>query len=112
MVPALAETGLDAGRRGRALPRARWRDLAPRVASALVMVPLGLATIFAGGWIWQAVLTGLCVIAMLEWASLCGARPASPLARISVVTLADRLGLPCRAVAMGAAIRCRPGLAA
>jgi phosphatidate cytidylyltransferase len=67
--------------------RARWRDLAPRVASALVMAPLGLASIWAGGLIWQAVLTLLAVITMLEWASLCGARPMTWLARVTAATL-------------------------
>ncbi len=96
MVPALAESGVSKSSLAqsggtepprRALPRARWRDLAPRVASALVMAPLGLASIWAGGWIWQAVLTALAMVAMLEWASLCGARPATALARIAALTL-------------------------
>ncbi len=89
MVPALAKSTLVEPARvdQPARPRARWRDLAPRVASALVMVPLGLATIFAGGLIWQVVLTALSMIAMLEWASICGARPPTPLARIAAVSL-------------------------
>ncbi len=84
--PALADPALfDPAAAARL--RTRWRDLAPRVASALVMVPLGLATIFAGGLVWQAVLTALSMIAMLEWASICGARPPTVLARIAAVSL-------------------------
>jgi phosphatidate cytidylyltransferase len=76
--------------------KAPWRDLAPRLASALVMAPLGLASIWAGGLIWQLVLTALSIVAMLEWASLCGARPRTRLAQASaaalVVALACHLG--------------------
>ena len=61
--------------------RARWRDLAPRLASAMVMAPLGLLAIWAGGVTWQLVLTALALITMLEWASLCGARPMTRLAQ-------------------------------
>lgn len=53
----------------------------------MVMIPLGLATIWAGGLVWQVVLTLLSVIAMLEWASICGARPATRLAQAAAVTL-------------------------
>jgi phosphatidate cytidylyltransferase len=67
--------------------RARWRDLVPRVASALVMAPAGLLAIWAGGLIWQVVLTALGLIAMLEWASLCGARPMTRLAQLTAATM-------------------------
>lgn len=67
--------------------RARWRDLAPRLASAAVMAPLGLLTIWAGGVIWQVVLTVLASVALFEWASLCGARPNSGLAWIAAASL-------------------------
>ena len=83
--PAPAEPAFIVTQPG-ASQRARWRDLAPRVASILVMAPLGLATIFAGGWIWQGVLTALCVVAMLEWASLSGARPRTPLAQLAALS--------------------------
>jgi phosphatidate cytidylyltransferase len=74
-------------------PRARWRDLAPRVASALVMAPLGLLAIWAGGLTWELVLTALALITMLEWASLCGARPKTRLAQASAAALV--LALAC-----------------
>jgi phosphatidate cytidylyltransferase len=76
--------------------RARWRDLAPRVASALVMAPLGLASIWAGGLVWQIVLTALSMVAMLEWASLCGARPMTRLAQAAAAALA--VGFLCHAI--------------
>jgi phosphatidate cytidylyltransferase len=72
-------------------PRARWRDLAPRVGSALVMAPLGIASIWAGGVIWAVVLTGLSVITMFEWASVCGARPMTRLAQASAAALVTAL---------------------
>ena len=72
-------------------PRARWRDLAPRVASALVMAPLGVASIWAGGVIWPIVLTALSVVTMFEWASVCGARPMTRLAQASAATLVAAL---------------------
>ncbi len=68
-------------------PRARWRDLAPRVASALVMAPLGLLAIWAGGLVWALVLTALGLITMLEWASLCGYRPRTRLAQVTAAAL-------------------------
>jgi phosphatidate cytidylyltransferase len=73
--------------------KAPWRDLAPRLASALVMAPLGLASIWAGGLIWQVVLTALSIVALLEWASLCGARPKTRLAQASAAALV--IGLTC-----------------
>ena len=73
--------------------RARWRDLAPRFASAMVMAPLGLLAIWAGGLIWQFVLTALALVTMLEWASLCGARPMTRLAQVTAGTLV--LSLAC-----------------
>jgi phosphatidate cytidylyltransferase len=51
------------------------------------MAPLGLAAIAAGGLIWQVVLTVLGLIAMLEWASLCGARPMTRLAQLTAATM-------------------------
>ncbi len=53
----------------------------------MVMAPAGLAAIWAGGLIWQVVLTVLGLIAMLEWASLCGARPMTRLAQLTAATM-------------------------
>jgi phosphatidate cytidylyltransferase len=72
---------------------APWRDLAPRLISALIMAPLGLAAIWAGGLIWQMVVTILAVVALLEWASLCGARPRTRIAQSGAAALG--LGLGC-----------------
>ena len=51
-----------------------WRDLSTRVASALVLLPIGVGSIWLGGWVWFAVLTlivaGLCA----EWVMLWRAR--------------------------------------
>jgi phosphatidate cytidylyltransferase len=51
------------------------------------MAPAGLLAIWAGGLVWQAVLTALGLIAMLEWASLCGARPTTRLAQVTAATM-------------------------
>ncbi len=56
-----------------------WRDLGVRAASALVLLPLGVAAIWVGGWLWvgcvSAIVTGLWV----EWAALWRARsPKNP----------------------------------
>ncbi len=50
---------------------ARWRDLAPRVASAMMLGPIVLAAGWQGGIYWQALLTLAATVALLEWASLC-----------------------------------------
>ena len=49
----------------------RWRDLAPRVASAMALAPIALFAVWQGGIVWQGLLTLLATIALLEWAGLC-----------------------------------------
>ncbi len=59
---------------------ARWKDLRIRVLSALVMIPVAIGAILAGGIVWQMVLGALTFGALVEWATLCGFnRPAWPL---------------------------------
>ncbi len=50
----------------------RWGDLAVRVASAAVLAPLGLAAIWQGGTLWEALMLLIAVGLGVEWAMLCG----------------------------------------
>jgi phosphatidate cytidylyltransferase len=63
-----------------AKPASRWRDFAPRLASAMVLAPLVLGAIWYGGWVWQGLLTLLATVAVIEWVSLCGLKLDSNLA--------------------------------
>ena len=67
----------------------RWRDLVPRVVSALVMAPLGLAAIAAGGVVWQVTLSGLAAICLVEWVAVCG---VSPFSRTAVAAMCGLAG--------------------
>ncbi len=49
----------------------RWRDFAPRLASAMVLAPLVLGAAWQGGLYWQALITLAATIALVEWAGLC-----------------------------------------
>jgi len=72
MAPAPASArGAAPGQEG-GQKRSRWRDLAPRVFSAMIMAPLSLAAIWAGGLIWDAVLTLLATVAVVECVGLAG----------------------------------------
>lgn len=58
-------------------PASKWGDLAPRVASALVLVPLALACIWAGGVFWAALVTLVTVGLGWEWVRLTDLLPVS-----------------------------------
>ena len=58
---------------------ARWRDLAPRVASAMALAPIVLFAVWQGGIVWQGLLTLLATIALLEWAGLCALKLDHPM---------------------------------
>lgn len=45
----------------------RWADLAPRVISAAVMLPLALYCVFAGGWAWALMLAAATLALLWEW---------------------------------------------
>jgi phosphatidate cytidylyltransferase len=69
---ALASEALNKGQSGEAGARGR-REIVLRVASAIVMAPLGLWAVYAGGW-WLIAATALCgLVAAIEWT-----RMASP----------------------------------
>ena len=52
--------------------RLRWADLRVRLLSALVLGPLGLAALWAGGAVWQGLIGLLCCGLGLEWARIAG----------------------------------------
>ncbi len=55
-----------------------WQDLGRRSASALVLLPLALGALWAGGWLWGGlVLLGLGLLSW-EWTRLIGAEPRGP----------------------------------
>jgi phosphatidate cytidylyltransferase len=56
----------------------RWRDLGPRVVSALALGTLALACLWVGGWAWGGlILAGLFVLCW-EWTRLTGGEPRGP----------------------------------
>jgi phosphatidate cytidylyltransferase len=65
----------------------RWRDLWPRIASAMALAPIVLGAIWEGGLVWQALLTLLATVAVLEWAGLCHQKLDSFLALTAAATL-------------------------
>jgi phosphatidate cytidylyltransferase len=59
-------------------PKPRWGDFALRALSALVLAPLSLAALWAGGQAW-AVMLGLGMLVLgAEWARLCRLDPLRP----------------------------------
>ena len=55
----------------------QWADLRVRALSALVLLPVGIGSLWAGGWWWTG-LVGLAAIGLAaEWAALCGGRADS-----------------------------------
>jgi len=52
----------------------RWRDLGVRIASALVLLPIGIGSIWAGGAVWLVCLTLIIAGLGIEWALLWRAR--------------------------------------
>ena len=44
-----------------------------RVAAALVLAPLAIATAYAGGWLWAALATLAAIGLYVEWLAIVGA---------------------------------------
>lgn len=68
-------------------PASRFRDFAPRLASALVLAPLVLAAIWAGGMVWLGVATLLALIAMLEWLTVSDVAWGSVAGRVALACM-------------------------
>lgn len=62
---------LDLADRPAGRPIGRWSDLAIRVVSAMVLVPIGLACVFAGGLAFTLVVVLIMVGLAVEWLTLC-----------------------------------------
>jgi phosphatidate cytidylyltransferase len=82
LAPALAEPVVDAALMP-ASPSGRWRDLLPRVLSALVAGPLAVAAIWFGGLAFAAMILLCAAAASIEWAGLCRAR-LGPVDRVAI----------------------------
>jgi len=55
-----------------AVPEQGSHNLAMRVAAALVLAPLAIATAYAGGWLWTALVTLAAIGLYLEWLTVVG----------------------------------------
>jgi phosphatidate cytidylyltransferase len=73
--------------------RSPWRDFAPRLFSAMIMAPLCLGAIWAGGLIWEAALTLLATVAVVECVAMAGVALDSELALVGLA------GIPAAQVA-------------
>ena len=60
---------------GEATPAAEQgsRNLAMRVAAAVVLAPLAIAIAYAGGWLWTALVTAASIGLYVEWLTIVGA---------------------------------------
>jgi phosphatidate cytidylyltransferase len=72
LAPAQPDATSKAAARPVGAKPSRWRDLAPRVASAMALGPIVLGAVWFGGLAWQGLLTLFATVAMVEWAGLCG----------------------------------------
>lgn len=83
----------DLAKRGPALPEpfmvsqrtGRWGDLAPRLLSALVLLPLALLCCWWGGPAWTALLVAAVIMLALEWFGMCRAGRLGPLTMLGGV---------------------------
>ncbi|HBB54839.1 MAG TPA: phosphatidate cytidylyltransferase [Hyphomonadaceae bacterium] len=69
------------------------RELALRVASAIVLVPVGLGSVLAGGWALALILFALGVAMAFEWTRMTRAPTAVSLFWITILTTAAALAL-------------------
>jgi phosphatidate cytidylyltransferase len=84
---ASAPTGSPASKPKKKADWSRWRDLLPRVASAMAITPPVLGALWIGGIAWVALVTLFATVAVLEWASLCRQKLDSANALIAIATL-------------------------
>jgi phosphatidate cytidylyltransferase len=72
--PAGSPTGSPTGAPG----GSRWGDLSRRVASALVLLPVALVCIWAGGYAFLLFVTIGCTVLASEWVTMCGYSSPDP----------------------------------
>lgn len=87
MPPLFLSTPVESGASAAALAEGvqgspRWADLGRRTASAAVLAPLAIGAIWAGGWLFGAVIAAAAVVLGWEWLALAralpGGRPGLP----------------------------------
>jgi phosphatidate cytidylyltransferase len=66
-------------------PAGRWGDLAIRTLSALVLAPIALACVWAGGIAFLVIVTAAAIGLAAEWLAMCRA-PASAVLRVAGLT--------------------------
>ena len=64
------------------------RNLLMRIAAALVLAPMAIATCYAGGWLWIALATVVAVGLYVEWLMVVGAVGKQPIRISGAVALA------------------------
>jgi len=70
-----------------AKPPSPWRDLLPRLASALALGPIVLGAAWQGGLWWQALATLAATVAVVEWALLNGLKQTGSPFAITIVAV-------------------------
>jgi phosphatidate cytidylyltransferase len=76
---------------GEAAPAARaeqGRNLLLRIGAALVLAPLTVATVYAGGWLWTALVTLAVIGLYVEWLMIVGAVQQTRVVASGIVALA------------------------
>lgn len=71
-------------------PRRSWADLGPRLASAVVLIPLTALTLYVGGFVFAAVVGIVFALAYREWETMIARHPpdAVGFVQIALVVLA------------------------
>ena len=71
-------------------PRRSWADLGPRLASAVVLIPLTALTLYVGGFVFAAVVGIVFALAYREWETMVALRPPDAIGfvQIALVVLA------------------------
>ncbi len=62
-------------------------NLFVRVVAALILAPLAITVVFAGGWIWILLVTAVCVGLFYEWHTIVNARREQRSFAVGVITL-------------------------
>jgi phosphatidate cytidylyltransferase len=78
-MPASGKAGTPPSGKPKAASQ-RWRDFAPRLFSAMALAPIVLFAVWQGGLVWQALLTLVATVAVVEWAGLAALKLDSTLA--------------------------------
>ena len=75
------------------------RNLAMRVAAAIVLIPLAVAIAYAGGWLWTALVTLAAIGLFAEWLAIVGLAGAMRVIVPGVAALVQKVAVPVLGVA-------------